>query len=132
MDAFEVAVMAPVDVLRLAQSLVDEGRPFAAHEVFESAWKSADEVEANLWKGLAQIAVGLTHAQRGNATGAVTVLRRGAEYVAAYDGAVPFDIDVRAIVSFAEELADEIERFGAPDPLPSMPRLTRDQSDQSA
>lgn len=117
--------MPPADVLRLAQSLVDEGRPFAAHEVFETAWKSADEDTANLWKGLAQIAVGLTHAQRGNASGAVTLLRRGAEYIAAYDGAAPFDIDVRAIVSFAEELADEIERFGAPDPLPALPRLLR-------
>ena len=52
--------------------------PFHAHEVFEDAWKSGPESERALWRGLAQLAVGLTHAARGNRTGGARLLRRGA------------------------------------------------------
>ena len=68
----------------LADRLLRDGRPFHAHEVLEAAWKSGPAQERDLWQGLAQIAVGLTHARRGNARGAVTLLRRGAERVRAY------------------------------------------------
>ena len=65
-------------------------RPFHAHEVLEAAWKSGPAQERDLWQGLAQIAVGLTHARRGNARGAVALLRRGAERVrAAQDQRLP-------------------------------------------
>ncbi|CAM5400121.1 hypothetical protein SCALM49S_10045 [Streptomyces californicus] len=60
------------------QRLLDEGMPFHAHEVFEDAWKSGPEGERELWRGLAQLAVGLTHAARGNITGGPRLLRRGA------------------------------------------------------
>ena len=72
------------DAARLADQLLREGRPFHAHEVLEAAWKSAPPGERDLWQGLAQIAVGLTHARRGNARGAVALLRRGAQRVRAY------------------------------------------------
>jgi uncharacterized protein len=68
----------------LADQLLRDGRPFHAHEVLEAAWKSGPVEERDLWQGLAQIAVGLTHARRGNARGAVTLLRRGAERVRGY------------------------------------------------
>ncbi|WP_261993079.1 DUF309 domain-containing protein, partial [Streptomyces sp. adm13(2018)] len=42
--------------------LLDAGMPFHAHEVFEDAWKSGPASERDLWQGLAQLAVGLTHA----------------------------------------------------------------------
>ena len=54
------------EALALAQSLLDTGRAFAAHEVLEAAWKAAPDDERDLWQGLAQICVGITHAQRGN------------------------------------------------------------------
>ena len=71
------------DAVTLADELLREGRPFHAHEVLEAAWKSGPPGERDLWQGLAQIAVGLTHARRGNARGAVTLLRRGAQRVRA-------------------------------------------------
>ena len=41
------------------------GRPFHAHEVLEAFWKAAPPAERDFWQGLAQLAVGLTHARRG-------------------------------------------------------------------
>ena len=40
----------------------------------------------DLWQGLAQICVGLTHAARGNATGAVRLIERGVGRLTAYAG----------------------------------------------
>src|ERR1700704_2953815 len=81
--------LAPDAALHLAQQLIDSGRPFRAHEVLEASWKAAPPAERDLWQGLAQVAVGLTHAQRGNARGAAALLRRGALRVAGYAGAAP-------------------------------------------
>src|SRR5215217_6475761 len=58
--------LPPAETLFSARSLVDAGRPFAAHEVLEARWKAGPQEERNLWQGLAQICVGLTHAERGN------------------------------------------------------------------
>jgi hypothetical protein len=82
----ELALAGP-DAARLADELLRAGRPFHAHEVLEASWKSAPPDERDLWQGLAQVAVGLTHAHRGNARGAVTLLRRGADRVRAYQDA---------------------------------------------
>nr|WP_246224112.1 DUF309 domain-containing protein [Pseudarthrobacter psychrotolerans] len=57
---------------------MDAGRPFAAHEVLEARWKAGPAEERNLWQGLAQICVGLTHAARGTAlarTGSSSAVR---------------------------------------------------------
>jgi uncharacterized protein len=74
-------LVTPAEAAALGGGMLAEGRPFHAHEVFEAAWKSSSGPERELWRGLAQIAVGLTHARRGNASGAVALLRRGAERV---------------------------------------------------
>ena len=68
--------LPPAGSLALAQRLLDEGRPFHAHEVLEASWKQAPPAERELWRGLAQVAVGLTHVQRGNGRGAVALLRK--------------------------------------------------------
>ncbi|MFJ7957570.1 DUF309 domain-containing protein [Streptomyces sp. NPDC096319] len=106
----EGVVRAPGETLREAQRLLDAGMPFHAHEVFEDAWKSGPEAERDLWQGLAQLAVGLTHAARGNAAGGARLLRRGADRLA---GArrVPgaYGIDVGGLVAWARELADRTE-----------------------
>ena len=86
-----------------AQQLLDDGRPFSAHEVLEDAWKSAPQDERQLWRGLAQLAVGLTHAARGNARGAATLLERGASSIAGHAGAG--DVDVAGLTRWARELA---------------------------
>jgi uncharacterized protein len=76
-------VIGGAEAAVLADQLLRDGRPFHAHEVLEAAWKSGPADERDLWQGLAQIAVGLTHARRGNARGAVALLRRGTERVRA-------------------------------------------------
>src|SRR5262245_18229086 len=103
--------LAPPDALRLAQGLIESGRPFHAHEVLEAVWKSAPQAERGLWKGLAQLAVGLTHVRRGNARGAVALLRRGAAAVGQFDGATPA-IESTRICHAALALADRIEQAG--------------------
>src|ERR1700709_700704 len=82
----EDVVLAPADALAEAERWLAGGYPFHAHEVLEGAWKSGRDDERPFWKGLAQLAVGLTHEQRGNRRGAVSLLRRGADTVT--DGAV--------------------------------------------
>lgn len=105
-------VLPPADALRLAQQLLDDGRPFHAHEVLEASWKTAPPAERDLWQGLAQIAVGLTHARRGNAHGAAALLRRGAERVAGYAGRAPHHIDAGTVSRVAREAAARIDRQG--------------------
>ena len=97
----EGIVRAPADALAEAQALLDAGRPFHAHEVLEDAWKSAPEAERQLWRGLAQLAVGLTHAMRGNQRGATTLLDRGAANIAGYADAPPHGIDVDGLVAWS-------------------------------
>ena len=102
----------PDEAISLAQGLLDSGRPFHAHEVLEASWKAAPPAERELWKGLAQIAVGLTHARRGNATGAAALLRRGGQRVGRYAGAAPHGIDAGTIARQASSLADRIDADG--------------------
>ncbi|MDT4996348.1 MAG: uncharacterized protein QOD45_416 [Pseudonocardiales bacterium] len=90
-----------------AQRLLDAGRPFHAHEVFEDAWKaSRDGADAGLWKGLAQLAVGYTHLLRGNSVGADRLLRRGAAALAPYADAAPYDIDIAELQAWAGDPQD--------------------------
>ncbi|WP_432016950.1 DUF309 domain-containing protein [Streptomyces hydrogenans] len=127
----EGVVRAPGETLREAQRLLDAGMPFHAHEVFEDAWKSGPGGERELWQGLAQLAVGLTHAARGNATGGARLLRRGAGRVAGYadGGGETYGVDVPGLVAWAQELAGRVEPGGAggtapPDAATEAPRLT--------
>ena len=97
----EGVVRSPQAALAEAQTLLDAGRPFHAHEVLEDAWKSAPDAERQLWRGLAQLAVGLTHAARGNAKGAATLIERGAGNLAPYADDPPHGIDVAGLVRWA-------------------------------
>ncbi|MDX6250781.1 MAG: uncharacterized protein QOF10_4141 [Kribbellaceae bacterium] len=99
--------LPPLKTLNLARSLVQEGRPFAAHEVLEARWKAGPDEERDLWQGLAQICVGLTHAARGNSVGAVRLLERGAARLQEYgagDGST-YGLDLSAVVTCAREHA---------------------------
>ena len=101
-------VLPPLESLAEAQRLLDLGRPFHAHEVLEGTWKAAPSHERDLWQGLAQFAVGVTHLARGNRTGAATLLRRGAARIEGYADE-PYGIDVMAPVWFARRTADGLE-----------------------
>jgi hypothetical protein len=101
----EGVVRTPERSLAEAQELLDAGLPFHAHEVLEDAWKSAPEAERQLWRGLAQLAVGLTHAARGNARGAATLLDRGAGNIAPYAAAAPHGVAVTELAGWGRSLA---------------------------
>jgi uncharacterized protein len=126
------AILPPGPALAEAQRLLDAGRPFHAHEVLEGVWKGWPELpgeERELWRGLAQLAVGLTHASRGNAVGAVRLLRRGADRIAPYGMAdpQPHGVAVADLAGWAAAVATRIERDGlAGIPGPELvPRLKR-------
>ena len=118
--------VTPAEAVSLGGSLLAEGRPFHAHEVFEAAWKAAPEPERELWRGLAQIAVGLTHARRGNAHGAVTLLRRGAARIRGYPAL--YGADPEFVAAGADEIALRIERDGLPAVPPADLRLALSRS----
>ena len=70
--------LPPHETVAAARELLDAGRPFSAHEVLEARWKDAPAEERDLWQGLAQLCVGLTHSARGNHTGAARLVERAA------------------------------------------------------
>lgn len=76
--------LPPEETLAFARRLLDEGRPFSAHEALEVRWKSCPAEERELWQGLAQLCVGLTHAERGNRVGADRLVERAAGRLEAY------------------------------------------------
>ncbi|CAM3293389.1 DUF309 domain-containing protein [Mycobacterium frederiksbergense] len=111
--------LSPAETLRYAQDLLDRGQAFGAHEVLESAWKDGPDSERALWQGLAQLAVGITHVQRGNPTGAATLLRRAAGRLRPIELPAPYGIDVAGLIDRAQALADDLDggRDIAPDRL---------------
>ena len=109
------STISPSEAVGLGGSLLLAGRPFQAHEVFEDAWKGASGPDRDLWRGLAQVAVGLTHARRGNARGAMALLARGADRLRTYAARAAsgsYGIDVQFVAARAEAIAAQIERDG--------------------
>jgi hypothetical protein len=98
----EGVVRTPAESLVEAQRLLDAGMPFHAHEVLEDAWKMAPSSEQALWRGLAQLAVGMTHAARGNSAGASALLRRGADNIWPYEEDSPYGIDIAGLLRWVE------------------------------
>jgi hypothetical protein len=86
------------------------GHWFPAHEAWETAWKKARHTdEAELFKGLSQMGAGYVHLLRGNADGAVTLLRRAAGRVGRYP-AGSRGIDTKRLATRLESDAARIER----------------------
>ena len=99
------------EAVALARTLLAEGRAFGAHEVFEASWKAASPDERDLWQGLAQVCVGLTHLQRGNGVGAATLLRRGAGRLTGRPAS--YDVDPAEVARQAVALAERVEAGAA-------------------
>lgn len=120
----EGVTRSTADTLAEAQGLLDAGMPFHAHEVFEDAWKTGPDSQRALWRGLAQLAVGVTHAARGNSTGAAALLTRGASGIESYRGAAPQGIDIAGLIRWARDLAEQLaERAEVPDAAAIAPQL---------
>lgn len=99
----------PQQSLSEGQRLLDEGKPFHAHEVFEDAWKGAEGPNRWMWRAMAQLAVGVTHAARGNRTGAVSLLRRAADGLEPYTADPPYGIDIAAVVRWTRNVLADID-----------------------
>ena len=95
--------LPPDETLRKARELVEAGRPFAAHEVLEARWKAGPAEERDLWQGLAQVCVAITHAARGNHTGAERLAERAGTKLAAYaaTGRTTYGADLAAVMECA-------------------------------
>lgn len=95
--------LSPEATLAYARALLDEGRPFAAHEALEVRWKSCPEDERELWQGLAQLCVGLTHHARGNTVGASRLIERAAGRLEAYEQTAGqiYGMDLAALIACA-------------------------------
>lgn len=105
----EDLALTPAETLAYAQDLLDRGLAFNAHEVLEAAWKNGPVDEQSLWQGLTQLAVGITHVQRGNLTGATALLRRASASLAArQDRPAPHAIDVAGLADYADALIDDL------------------------
>ena len=104
----------PDETIVEAQRLLDAGLPFHAHEVFEDAWKASAGPDRALWKGLAQLAVGLTHVGRGNLRGARTLLHRGAGAIAPYRDDPPYDLDIASLCRWVDDAVADLD---GPDPV---------------
>jgi hypothetical protein len=115
----EELVLPPDRALAEAQRLLDAGMPFHAHEVLEAVWKASPQDERELWQGLAQLAVGLTHLLRGNPAGAASVLARARAGIAPWSGRAPYRIDVAGLLTWVGTST----ATPPPDP-PPVPRLT--------
>ncbi|HEY7755552.1 MAG TPA: DUF309 domain-containing protein [Actinomycetota bacterium] len=95
---------------RLGREHLNAGRYFPAHEAWETAWKKArDTDDAELYKGLSQLGAGYVHLLRGNAHGAVRLLRRAAGRIGRYPVG-HLGVPTRRVADDAETLAAAVER----------------------
>lgn len=102
--------LPPEETLSAARELVEAGRPFAAHEVLEARWKAGPAEERDLWQGLAQVCVAITHAARGNTVGADRLFDRAAVRLATFaaTGRWAYGLDLDAVV---EDARNHVGKF---------------------
>lgn len=129
MQPVSEAPLPPLSTIAAARALLDEGRPFSAHEVFEARWKDAPDHERDLWQGLAQLCVGSTHSERGNAVGARRLWERARGRLRSYagTGGPSYGLDLTALTGWLTdriaELPTDVGPHSAdPGPPPLGPR----------
>ena len=97
--------LPPLATISYAHELLAEGRPFSAHEVYEARWKAGPASERELWQGLAQLCVGITHAERGNRVGALRLIGRARRRLETYatTGGPVYGLDLSQIVKWIQD-----------------------------
>lgn len=88
--------------------LFTAGDYFLAHETLEEHWVEADEPERDFLQGLIQLSVGLLHAGRGNARGALLQFRKSTARLERYPD-VHEGIDLAAVRAFLAEAPAKLE-----------------------
>jgi uncharacterized protein len=94
--------LPPLMTISYAHELLTEGRPFSAHEVYEARWKAGPASEGELWQGLAQLCVGITHAERGNRVGALRLIGRARRRLERYQatGGPVYGLDLSHLIEW--------------------------------
>jgi uncharacterized protein len=97
--------LPPLATISYAHELLAEGRPFSAHEVYEARWKAGPASERELWQGLAQLCVGITHAERGNRVGALRLIGRARRRLETYaaSGGSAYGLDLHQIIEWIND-----------------------------
>ena len=97
--------LPPLETIAAAHELLAEGRPFSAHEVYEARWKAGPATERELWQGLAQLCVGITHAERGNRIGALRLIERARRRLETYvaTGGPDYSLDLRRVIDWIRD-----------------------------
>jgi uncharacterized protein len=97
--------LPPMATISYAHELLADGRPFSAHEVYEARWKAGPDSERELWQGLAQLCVGITHAERGNRTGALRLIGRARRRLETYSatGGPVYGLDLSQIIEWIQD-----------------------------
>jgi len=97
--------LPPLETIAAAHQLLAEGRPFSAHEVYEARWKDGPTAERDLWQGLAQLCVGVTHAERGNRPGALRLIgrARGRLETYAHTGGPSYGLGLAEIIGWIRD-----------------------------
>ncbi|HSU34923.1 MAG TPA: DUF309 domain-containing protein [Propionibacteriaceae bacterium] len=97
--------LPPLETIAAAHQLLAEGRPFSAHEVYEARWKAGPTAERDLWQGLAQLCVGVTHAERGNRAGALRLIGRARGRLETYarTRGPRYGLDLAAIIGWIRD-----------------------------
>jgi hypothetical protein len=97
--------LLPMATISYAHELLADGRPFSAHEVFEARWKAGPDSEGELWQGLAQLCVGITHAERGNRIGALRLIGRARRRLETYSatGGPVYGLDLSQIIEWIQD-----------------------------
>ena len=94
-----------LETISAAHELLAEGRPFSAHEVYEARWKAGPATERELWQGLAQLCVGITHAERGNRIGALRLIERARRRLETYaaTGRPVYGLDLARVIEWTRD-----------------------------
>lgn len=116
MEPVPEEALPPLQTLAAARELIDAGRPFSAHEVLEARWKDCPEHERDLWQGLAQLCVAMTHAARGNEVGSGRLFERAAGRLEAFaaTGHPAYGLDVDALARDARRRSTRSLARGGP------------------
>ncbi len=105
---------------------------FEAHETLEDLWRETSGPLRLFYQGLIQLAVGLYHLSNGNRRGALNLLGKGLDKLAAFQPACQ-SIDVDALCREARAWLDRVRQAGegeltiAPEELPRIRWITSER-----
>ena len=102
---------SPPDQLVEGLRQFNDGEYFACHETLEALWLAEKGPVREVYQGILQVAVGLYHRQRGNYTGAVSLLRSGIRRLMQAPHTCQ-GIDMAQLAQQATTCLAEVERLG--------------------